>query len=69
MYEQNPLRAEFDYDQMQNRLNRINGQPTANKWSRGSMLFFGQVNMKTGLYPHLRDLGIILFTFLQNLHK
>ncbi len=37
LYEDNPLRLEFDYDQFYNRLNK---SPTSNKWQRGYVYAF-----------------------------
>ena len=56
MYAKNPLRLEFDFDQWTNRIRKFLGKPTANKWSRGSILFWGQVAMKTGLFKHLKKM-------------
>eukprot|EP01084_Bolivina_argentea_P027950 51970_1 len=39
LYEDNPLRLEFDYDQYYNRLNEMHIKPTANKWQRGKCIY------------------------------
>eukprot|EP01083_Nonionella_stella_P065293 170955_1 len=59
LYKDDDLRLEFDYDQYYNRLNRMNGIQTSNKWGRGSHMFFSQVALHTGLYKQLKIMGFL----------
>ncbi len=59
MFKINPMRAEVDYDQFRNRLMRHRGSENNNIWRRGSILFFGQMNIRGGLYEDVRDLDFM----------